>query len=62
MSTDIQRTIKYVWVTYDPLYEQVVCVHENHDSQCKKCKALRNKRWKSKSSYMPDMFKLKLQK
>jgi predicted RNase H-like HicB family nuclease len=37
---------KYVFVTYDPLYEQVVCVHEKYQTECKKCKPLRKKRAK----------------
>lgn len=52
--------MKYVFVTYDPLYERVICVHEKADSECEKCKALRNKRWKTKSPYMPERHKFKI--
>jgi hypothetical protein len=36
--------MKYVFVTYDPLYERVVCVHEKLQSECDKCKKLRKLR------------------
>jgi len=42
MSTKVNR--KYVFVTWDPLYERVVCVHDKLDSECKKCKKIRKKR------------------
>lgn len=29
---------KYVYVTYDPLYEKVLCVHEKPNMTCKVCK------------------------
>lgn len=36
-----KKTIKYVFITFDPLYEEVVCVHTKLNSDCKKCKKIR---------------------
>ena len=30
--------IKYVYVTYDPLIERVLCVHDKPNSVCRICK------------------------
>lgn len=38
---------EYVFVTWDPLLEQVVCVHKKLDSTCKKCEKLSKERWKN---------------
>ena len=51
---------KYVFVTYDPLLEQVVCVHEKQNTECPKCKALRKKRWDSKNPYFLETSKFKI--
>lgn len=61
MNTDNQKSIKYVYVTHDPLYEEVVCVHEKQDSWCKKCRALKRRRKKINSPYLLETVKLKLQ-
>jgi hypothetical protein len=29
---------KYIYVTYDPLYEEVICAHEKPNSDCKVCR------------------------
>lgn len=29
---------KYVYVTYDPLYEKVLCVHDKPNMKCRACK------------------------
>ena len=42
---------KYVFVTWDPLYERVVCVHNKLDDECKKCESIRKKRWKENNCY-----------
>jgi len=42
---------KYVFVTWDPLYERVVCVHNKQEDTCKKCESIRKKRWKEKNTY-----------
>jgi hypothetical protein len=42
---------KYVFVTWDPLYERVVCVHDKLEDTCKKCESIRRKRWKENSFY-----------
>jgi len=31
---------KYVYVIYDPLYEKVVCVHDEPDKLCDKCQSI----------------------
>jgi hypothetical protein len=41
---DTLKKKQYVFVTYDPLYERVVCVHEKLQSECDKCKRLRKAR------------------
>ncbi len=35
---------EYVFVTWDPLLEQVVCVHKKYQDECDKCEKLRKKR------------------
>ena len=41
-------TKKYIYVTYDPLREEVLCVHEKPNSTCKVC----NKReYRIRNSY-----------
>lgn len=47
---------QYVWVTYDPLYERVVCVHRKAESECKKCRRLMKQRIKDGSNpcYYPE--------
>ena len=51
---------KYVWVTYDPLYERVVCVHEKLNQDCKKCRTIRKQRWKEDSPYFLETSKFKV--
>lgn len=44
-SADIETLpTKYVWVTYDPLYERIICVHEKSNSECDKCRKIREAR------------------
>lgn len=58
---DLSKTkTKYVWVTYDPLYERVVCVHEKPNTDCEKCKTIRNKRRKEKCTYFLETSKFKI--
>jgi hypothetical protein len=35
---------KYVYVIYDPLYEKVLCVHDEMNMECDTCKPIRKKR------------------
>ena len=35
---------QYVWVTFDPLHEKVLCVHKKHNSECDVCRPIRAKR------------------
>lgn len=55
------RSYQYVWVTFDPLYERVVCVHEKSESFCPKCKKIWNERVKEGSPYqlIANKFKIK---
>lgn len=53
--------MKYVFVTYDPLYERIVCVHEKLQSDCKKCEVLRRKRNK-KGCYHLETQRFKIKK
>ena len=59
---EIKTKTRYVWVTYDPLYERVVCVHEKADSECDKCRRLMKKRIKDGSNpcYYPEASKFKI--
>lgn len=41
---DAKKKIEKVFVTWDPLYEEVVCVHRNPDSECDKCRAILNEK------------------
>jgi len=34
----MKNNIKYVYVMFDPLYERVVCVHEEANMTCDECK------------------------
>jgi hypothetical protein len=34
----MKSNIKYVYVMYDPLHERVLCVHEEENMTCDKCK------------------------
>ena len=38
------RTMKTVYVIYDPLYEKVLCVHNEEDMECEVCKSIREHR------------------
>lgn len=42
---------KKVWVTYDSLYEKVICVHDVPDCLCKDCKPIWDKRQGEKCVY-----------
>jgi len=35
---------KYVYVTYDPLYEKVICVHSEEEMECEDCKPINDER------------------
>lgn len=35
---------KYVYVVYDPLYEKVLCVHDEPNMECNNCKRIRKTR------------------
>ena len=35
---------KYVYVIYDPLYEKVLCVHDESNMECNNCKKTRKER------------------
>jgi len=35
---------KYVYVIYDPLYETVVCVHDESKKECDICEPIKKKR------------------
>lgn len=52
--------MSYVWVTYDPLYEKVVCVHKKSDSFCPKCKKIWDKRVKENSLYQLEASRFKI--
>ena len=48
---------KYVYVTYDPLVETVLCVHEKPNSLCKVCD---KKKYQKRAAYQLCQKKLKL--
>jgi len=35
---------KYVYVIYDPLYERVVCVHDESEKECEICELIQKER------------------
>ena len=35
---------KYVYVIYDPLYERVVCVHDEPEKECEICEPIQKER------------------
>lgn len=41
----------YVYVTYDPLLEKVVCVHDKSNKLCSKCGKIWRERERNKSLY-----------
>ena len=43
--------MKNVYVIYDPLYEKVLCVHDEEDMECEICKPIRDERWKKGGPY-----------
>ena len=43
-----------VYVTWDPLFEEVVCVHSEPNKWCKKCKAIEDGRVLNGSCYTPE--------
>jgi len=51
---------KYVWVTYDPLLEKIICVHESGNSFCDVCLKIWNQRRKENSLYQIYSVKRKL--
>jgi len=40
-----------VFVNWDPLYEEVICVHTTEEGTCEKCKAIQEERTKEGSCY-----------
>lgn len=48
-----------VWVTYDPLNEKPICVHEKEDMTCLLCDAIRNE---NRSAYQLESKKFEVQK
>lgn len=48
---------KYVYVTYDPLLETVLCVHEKPDTVCKVCN---RREYRKRAAYQLCQKKLKL--
>jgi len=52
MTMMMNKKRKYVFVTWDPLYERVVCVHDKLEDTCKKCEKIRRKRNKSGAYYL----------
>jgi hypothetical protein len=44
MEKDKKPKKKYVFVTWDPLFERVVCVHEKQQSTCKDCDKILNQK------------------
>lgn len=50
-----------VYVTWDPLYEEVVCVHRTEDGECDKCSFLAEERRKDDSPYFLDRKEFEVQ-
>ena len=52
----------FVYVTYDPLYEKVLCVHDKPNQFCSVCKPVWNRRLKENCAYQIYEEKRKLRK
>lgn len=50
----------WVYVTYDPLYEHVVCVHDKPNQYCKKCKPIFDKREQENCLYQIEESRFKV--
>lgn len=48
---------KFVYVTYDPLFEKVLCVHDKANKGCPICN---KKKYKKRDSYHLEEYKLKI--
>lgn len=55
----LNKTV-YVWVTYDPLYEKVICIHKKGNSYCKKCKKIWDEREAERCLYQLETSKFKI--
>jgi len=52
----------WVYVTYDPLYEKILCVHDKPNQFCDVCRPIFNKREREKHVYQIYEEKRKLKK
>jgi len=50
----------YVWVTFDPLYERLVCVHDVPDCDCVVCKPIMDERLAENSTYHLEEHKMRI--
>lgn len=48
---------KYVYITYDPLLEQVICAHDKPNKDCVVCG---KKEYKNRDLYQLEEYKLKI--
>lgn len=42
----------HVYVTYDPLYEKVICVHSKPNKVCESCKEIKRVRQLESNTYL----------
>lgn len=49
--------MKYVHVIYDPLLEQVLCVHDKPNKRCRKCN---KKKYEERKAYQLESVKRKI--
>lgn len=51
------KIMKYVHVIYDPLLEQVLCVHDKPNKRCRKCN---KKKYEERKAYQLESVKRKI--
>jgi hypothetical protein len=51
---DKSKEPNVVWVTFDPLIERVICVHDTPDTVCDVCKPIHEKRIDEKTYHLEE--------
>jgi protein-arginine kinase activator protein McsA len=52
--------MKYIYITYDPLYEKIICAHSEPNTVCDECGPIIEERIKSHHTYQLEEFKQKI--
>ena len=51
--------LEYVWVSWDPLHERVICVHSEDNMVCDECNKVRNSPNRGHYHIFSNKFKIK---